>query len=182
VLKESIVMYWVKSLLNYTYDYIDQHISTSPTPLPFEIPRVRFVDAGVALGYGQHRTVSAVYLLEERILFDDNQEFTKFIHNMDYVPSLDEDQYGYDLPIFLAFTQHIQYVQTEGLVFVSDYQGSLTLLMDPQILTHPCVDDIFGGGNIEGIVDEFERKHSCNHYCRWPGFGLKPFVSLEKND
>jgi hypothetical protein len=43
-------------------------------------------------------------------------------------------------------------------------------------------DDVFGGGNIEGIVDEFERKHSCNLYCRWPGFGLKPFVSLEQND
>ncbi|KAG1852800.1 hypothetical protein DFJ58DRAFT_402804, partial [Suillus subalutaceus] len=199
VLKESIVMYWAKSLLNYTYDYIDHHISTSPTPPPFEIPRVRFVDAGVALGYGQRSasskpgdksntkagTVSAVYLLEERIVFDDNQEFTKFIHNMDYVPSLDEDQYGYDLAVFLAFTQHIQYVQTEGLAFVSDYQGSLTLLTDPQILTHPSVndgDDVFGGGNIEGIVDEFERKHSCNLYCRWPGFGLKPFVSLEQND
>lgn len=172
VLKESIVMYWAKSLLNYTYDYIDHHISTSPTPPPFEIPRVRFVDAGVALGYGQRSasskpgdksntkagTVSAVYLLEERIVFDDNQEFTKFIHNMDYVPSLDEDQYGYDLAVFLAFTQHIQYVQTEGLAFVSDYQGiyhahsltphftktdtnlgSLTLLTDPQILTHPSV-------------------------------------------
>jgi hypothetical protein len=186
VLKESIVMYWAKSLLNYTYDYIDHHISTSPTPPPFDIPRVRFVDAGVALGYGQRSasskpgdksntkagTVSAVYLLEERIVFDDNQEFTKFIHNMDYVPSLDEDQYGYDLAVFLAFTQHIQYVQTEGLAFVSDYQGiyhahsltphftktdtnlgSLTLLTDPQILTHPSVfhilfvhfDDLFLG-------------------------------------
>ncbi|KAG1811330.1 hypothetical protein EV424DRAFT_1542551 [Suillus variegatus] len=58
VLKESIVMYWAKSLLNYTYDYIDHHISTSPTPPPFEIPRVRFVDAGVALGYGQRSASS----------------------------------------------------------------------------------------------------------------------------
>ncbi|KAG2156879.1 uncharacterized protein EDB93DRAFT_1078941 [Suillus bovinus] len=137
VLKESIVMYWAKSLLNYTYDYIDHHISTSPTPLPFEIPHVHFVDAGVALGYGQRitsskpgeksntkaGTVLAIYLLEEHIVFDDNQEFTNFIHNMDYMPSLDEDQYGYDLAIFLTFTQHIQYVQNEGLVSVLDYQG-----------------------------------------------------------
>jgi hypothetical protein len=67
--------------------------------------------------------VSAVYLLEERILFNDKEEFTKFIHNMDCVPSLDEDEYGYDLAVFLAFTQHLQYVQTKGLMFISDYQG-----------------------------------------------------------
>ncbi|KAG2148337.1 hypothetical protein BD769DRAFT_1345377, partial [Suillus cothurnatus] len=127
---------------------------------------------------------SAVYLLEERILFNDKEEFTKFIHNMDCVPSLDEDEYGYDLAVFLAFMQHLQYVQTKGLVFISDYQGSLTLLTDPQILTHPCVEggDVFGDGNIEGMVNEFERKHSCNHYCRWPGFGLQPFGSLEKDN
>jgi len=43
---------------------------------------------------------------------------------MDCVPSLDEDEYGYDLAVFLAFTQHLQYVQTEGLAFISDYQGT----------------------------------------------------------
>ncbi|KAG1876491.1 hypothetical protein DFJ58DRAFT_865615 [Suillus subalutaceus] len=144
VLKESNVMYWAKSLLDYTYDYIDHHISTSSTPPPFEIPRVRFIDAGVALGYGQRTatasagsrpgakqadttggTVSAIYLLEERI----SLVITRSLPN----------EYGYDLAVFLAFMQHIQYVQTEGLAFISDYQGSLTLLTDPQILTHPCV-------------------------------------------
>lgn len=130
-------MYWAKSLLDYTYDYIDHHIGTSSMPPPFEIPCVCFVDAGVALGYGQHNanskkgeksdtkagTVLAVYLLEEHILFDDNEVFTKFIHNMDCVPQLNQDEYGYDLAVFLAFMQHLQYVQTEGLAFISDYQG-----------------------------------------------------------
>ncbi|KAG1763284.1 hypothetical protein EDD22DRAFT_777197 [Suillus occidentalis] len=134
VLKEGKVMCWAKSLLNYTYDYIDHHISMSPTPPPFEIPCVCFVDASVALGFSQHNTypkpgdtkvgsVSVVYLLKEHILFDDNEVFAKFIHNMDCVPSLDEDEYGYDLAVFLVFMQHLQYVQTEGLAFISDYQG-----------------------------------------------------------
>ncbi|KAG1786732.1 uncharacterized protein HD556DRAFT_1313225 [Suillus plorans] len=170
VLKESKVMYWAKSLLDYMF-----------------------------LGYGQHNagpkpggkldtkagSVSAVYLLEEHILFDDGKVFTKFIHNMDCVPSLDQDEYGYDLAVFLAFMQHLQYVQTEGFAFISDYQGSLTLLTDPQILTHPSVSeggDIFGDGNIKGMVDEFERKHSCNQYCKWPGFGLQPFISSEEDN
>jgi hypothetical protein len=39
--------------------------------------------------------------------------------------------------------------------------------------------DIFGDGNIEGMVDEFECKHSCNLYCRWPGFGLQLFLTLD---
>ncbi|KAG2057527.1 hypothetical protein BDR06DRAFT_847880, partial [Suillus hirtellus] len=104
VLKESKVMYWAKSLLDYTYDYIDHHIAISPTEPPFEIPCVRFVDTGVTLGYGQRNTsskpgdksntkagaVSAVFLLKEPILFNNKEEFTKFIHNMDCVPSLDE--------------------------------------------------------------------------------------------
>ncbi|KAG1824778.1 uncharacterized protein BJ212DRAFT_1207256, partial [Suillus subaureus] len=107
VLKESRVMYWAKSLFNYTYNYIDHHISTSPTPPPFETPHVNFVNASVALGYGQCRAVLPIYLLEECILFDNKEEFTKFIHNMDCVPSLNKDEYEYDLAVFLAFMQHV---------------------------------------------------------------------------
>jgi len=39
---------------------------------------------------------------------------------------LDEDDSGYDLALFLAFTQHVQYVKTGSLAFVSDYQGTRT--------------------------------------------------------
>ncbi|KAG1890174.1 hypothetical protein F4604DRAFT_1568268 [Suillus subluteus] len=121
VLKESKGMYWAKSLLDYTYDYIDHHISTSSTPPPFEIPRVCFVDAGVALGYGQRTatasagsrpgakladptggTVSAVYLLEEHITFGDNKEFTHDFRKFDIAnrPS------NFDSPVRVSHTQH----------------------------------------------------------------------------
>lgn len=36
-------------------------------------------------------------------------------------------------------------------------------------------NDIFGDGNIEGAVSEFEKQHNCNFYCEWSGFGLHPF-------
>ncbi|KAG0696555.1 hypothetical protein DFH29DRAFT_778806, partial [Suillus ampliporus] len=98
--------------------------------------------------------------------------FTKFIHNKDFGPSLDEDQYGYDLAVFLALTQHVQYAKTEGLAFISNYQGSTELLTEIQILTHREGSDLFGDGNIESMVDDFEKKHVCNYYCKWPGFGL----------
>jgi hypothetical protein len=36
-------------------------------------------------------------------------------------------------------------------------------------------NDIFGEGNIEKAVSEFEERHVCNDYCRWEGFALKAF-------
>ncbi|KAF9229955.1 hypothetical protein BU15DRAFT_84261 [Melanogaster broomeanus] len=77
-----------------------------------------------------------------------------------------------------TFTQHVQYSKTCGLVYISDYQGSTTLLTDPQILTHPDVGqetDLFSEGNIEIGVKKFEEEHRCNRYCKWSGFHLMPF-------
>lgn len=36
--------------------------------------------------------------------------------------------------------------------------------------------DIFGDGNIEATVKDFEKQHTCNHFCEWPGFKLEKFV------
>jgi hypothetical protein len=33
--------------------------------------------------------------------------------------------------------------------------------------------DVFGEGNIEKAVSEFERRHLCNEFCKWPTFGLE---------
>lgn len=35
--------------------------------------------------------------------------------------------------------------------------------------------DIFSEGNVETTVRLFETRHKCNHFCEWPGFGLKKF-------
>ncbi|KAG2741061.1 hypothetical protein P692DRAFT_20752348, partial [Suillus brevipes Sb2] len=179
--REANVLYWAKALLGLVYDFIDRAIADASDPPPFVIPHVRFVEAGLALSYSQGSskptlktgTARTAFLLEEVIEGDD---FTKFIHNMDPDPLLDPDQDGYEFALFLAFTQHIQYVKTGGLVYISDYQGNTKLLTDPQIMTHSSVSegkDMFGGGNIEKAVSEFERRHVCNEFCKWPGFGLK---------
>ncbi|KIK73216.1 hypothetical protein PAXRUDRAFT_179000 [Paxillus rubicundulus Ve08.2h10] len=182
---EANVLFWAKSLLQLTYTFIDHCIASSSTPLPFSIPRVRFVEAGLALSFAQGvskvmtkaGSAWAVFLLEELIRGSD-EAFMKFIHNMDSNPLLQHDNYSHDLSLFFAFTQHVQYVKTGGLAFISDYQGSTEVLSDPQILTHPSVSDgcdIFGDGNIEMAVDKFEEQHVCNHYCKWEGFGLSEF-------
>ena len=89
------------------------------------------------------------YLAEEVI----RGTFFKFIHNGDASPRCFSDLKADDVAQFLSFTQHIQYIQTSGQVYISDYQGpsypnlstkirypdiligSTTLLTDPQILT-----------------------------------------------
>ncbi|KAG1766766.1 hypothetical protein EDD22DRAFT_950345 [Suillus occidentalis] len=110
---------------------VKQAASESP---PFNIPHVHFVDAGLAPSFfpgggkpsSKTGTTRAVFLLEEVINCrdgDDGHDFTKFIHNMDPNPLLNPEDYGYDFVLFLALTQHVQYVKTGGLAFISDYQG-----------------------------------------------------------
>ncbi|KAJ8592360.1 hypothetical protein M405DRAFT_889756 [Rhizopogon salebrosus TDB-379] len=89
IFKEANVMYWAKSLLQFTYDFIDRCLSSSSHdshPKPPNIPRVRFVEAGLAFAYTQephlasaagtssavyNGSTRAVFLLEELIPGDD---------------------------------------------------------------------------------------------------------------
>jgi hypothetical protein len=126
--KEANILYWAKSLLKLTYDFIDRCVASSSEPPPFPIPRVCFVEGGLALAYfqgdrkpgGKTGSTRAVFLLEE-FIDSDGENFVKFIHNMDANPLIDYDEYGYDLAVFFSFTQHIQYAKTGKLAFISDY-------------------------------------------------------------
>lgn len=128
--REANVLYWAKALLGLVYDFIDRAVAGASEPLPFDIPRVRFVEAGLALSYYQDNSkpaskvtsARACFLLEE-VIDGRDEDFIKYIHNMDPNPLLDPDESGYDFALFLAFTQHVQYAKTGGLVFISDYQG-----------------------------------------------------------
>ncbi|KAG2359357.1 hypothetical protein BDR07DRAFT_1235388, partial [Suillus spraguei] len=93
--REANVLYWARALLTFSYKYIDHCVSASSEPLPFNIPRLRFVEAGLTLSHDQvqpsHKSKSlarlphAGYLVEELI----TNEFLKYIHNMDCNPMLD---------------------------------------------------------------------------------------------
>jgi hypothetical protein len=37
--------------------------------------------------------------------------------------------------------------------------------------------DIFGDGNMEMTMSQFEKDHVCNKYCEWPAFGLEAYAS-----
>ncbi|KAG2126256.1 uncharacterized protein EDB93DRAFT_1054872, partial [Suillus bovinus] len=89
--REANVLYWAKALLGLVYDFIDHAIAATSDPPPFDIPRVWFVEAGLAFSYSQGSSKTtgmtrAAFLLEEVI---GGEDFTKFIHNMDPNPLLD---------------------------------------------------------------------------------------------
>ncbi|KAG6327179.1 hypothetical protein ID866_11911 [Astraeus odoratus] len=110
-----------------TYNFIDHAISKAKNPLPFTIPHTWFVEAGLALRYGQAAaahilkagSINTAYLVEEGIE-DSKIVIIKFIHNGSCIPLPKHDSPGYDVAQFLAFTQHVQYFKTGGLMYISD--------------------------------------------------------------
>ncbi|KAG9308116.1 hypothetical protein JVU11DRAFT_12516 [Chiua virens] len=188
--REANVLYWAKSLLQVVEDFIANALAKAPDTPPFHIPSIRFVDAGFAFRYstGPARgsrapSVDCTYLCEEEIV-DAKESFTKFIHNGNCVPLLKPDEIGYDIAQFLAFSQHVQYVETGGLAYISDYQGIRIMCYFSSIglgrLTTPPFssigDGLFCEGNLEKAVELFREEHVCNHFCKWPGFELLPFI------
>ncbi|KIJ10857.1 hypothetical protein PAXINDRAFT_85392, partial [Paxillus involutus ATCC 200175] len=135
VFREANMLYWAKALMKMTYDFIEHNLGKAKEPPPFKIPRIRFVEASLVLAYAQTTkslrgpragTMSIAYLAEEEIKSDEG--FIKYIHNGDCTPIPEPHEPGYDIALFLAFTQHVQYLKTSGLAYISDYQGSCSAL------------------------------------------------------
>ena len=115
---------WGQSLVSMTFQFVDDRISVLGEP-PLKIPKMSFVQAGLAKEEGDGQ----VYLIEQ--LIDEKTEglFRKYIHNAVAKPVIwgthdDKDVVRAD---FLAFSQHLQYWKSSKLVFVSDYQGLFLL-------------------------------------------------------
>nr|GAT58505.1 predicted protein [Mycena chlorophos] len=187
ILMEANVLKWSLSLWGLVEAYIQNHIHDYGLPV-FDLPSPRFVQAGVALvhaatpaaGSAQTTNLLRSFLLEE-LIKDHADSFRKFIGNRSAVPlpsaiSGPDDQNFAD---FLAFTQHLQYWKTRGLVYLSDLQGTTEFLTDPQIMTAPGLAkgaDLFADGNVASAFADFPKQHQCNRFCRWfdvPEFGAE---------
>ena len=132
--REANVLYWAIPLLTMVYDYVDTHVAQVKGSPPFNIPRLRFVEAGLLLVYADRpntaktmdqakgRTVGMVYLAEEVI----DGSFFKYIHNGSAALCQLTTPVANEIAQFLSFTQHVQYTKTGGLVYISDYQGKRT--------------------------------------------------------
>ncbi|KAJ7254577.1 hypothetical protein C8J57DRAFT_1076118, partial [Mycena rebaudengoi] len=178
LLDEANLLYWADALMSFTYSFIDKTLAELPGPPPFIIPRLRFVDAAVAVSHeplsgnniANISPIRRTYLLEEFIDTKTAGPYVKFVHNGSATPLLDEDDDLYRIAQFLCFTQHVQYQKTDQTVFISDLQGTSSLLTDPQIMTAAEIADgvsIFGDGNVSSIFAKFPQQHICNEFCKW---------------
>ncbi|KAJ7755413.1 hypothetical protein B0H14DRAFT_3600064 [Mycena olivaceomarginata] len=157
---ELLTHQWANALLDTTYAHVtavrQKLFADNPTWKPcLKVPELRFTEAGLAIEQGE-ASRAKVYMMEEYI----GGPFKKYIHNgsAQPLPSVQNDT----VVIFLAFSQHAQYVLSNGLAFVSDYQGGprddhdeTVILTDPQLITNPDLGDIFAGGNIPAAFHNF---------------------------
>ena len=89
------------------------------------IPKMRYVRQAIVFTQTKD---SRTMILEE--LIDPDVQFYKYIHNAGATPLVPEAAVeAYDKVLFLCCTQHIQYVRTFGLAFISDYQGKSFVLV-----------------------------------------------------
>lgn len=103
---------WGNSLLRIVYDFIGENPAIA-------VPHLRFVGAALAISQKSERDT---FLVEELI---DTTPFVKYINNDSAIPCDFVDPDRSRIARFLAFSQHVQWVKTKGLVYVSDYQGEL---------------------------------------------------------
>ncbi|EGO18513.1 hypothetical protein SERLADRAFT_449396 [Serpula lacrymans var. lacrymans S7.9] len=167
MLDEANCLYWATSLLALVYNFVDDKLIRRPLDCPPPaIPRLRVVHAALAIPQDSRELRNAVYLLEEKI----NGNFVKYINNNSAAPRHKLAPPELEIATFLCFAQHTQYHFSQGLVFISDFQGSGGILTDCQVITTKDFADNFGEGNWTATLDNFPLLHKCNQYCVY--FGL----------
>jgi hypothetical protein len=129
--KKATQLVWANSLLDLAYSLVNSFVHESKDPPPFTIPRLRYIKVALASNSTPTNHVptqssekgSRSFLLEEYIDPEIHGEFVKYIHNQSLGPNRDLSEEKRNIALFLCFTQHVQYIVTGHLVFVSDYQG-----------------------------------------------------------
>ncbi|EJD47603.1 hypothetical protein AURDEDRAFT_123492 [Auricularia subglabra TFB-10046 SS5] len=143
-------------------------LAQGPPPM---IPDFNFVDAGLFIADG-HNLMDGAFMIETLL---DNKSFEKYIGNASVHPvdTIDTDELR-SLARYLQFAQHVQWLKTEGHAFCSDFQGSGTLLTDPQIMTSEEFTNKFAEGNVLTGWASMVEEHDCdeNEFCGY--FGLEP--------
>jgi hypothetical protein len=123
---------WGAALIQLVYDFVAAQNIVRGAP-PFPIPQVRYVRVALAVADNVTRDT---YLLEECIDEDSDGVFLKYINNNLNSPiSRPDHPDRKEIGEFLAFAQHVQYLKTQKMAFVSDMQGLYTLLTLSFVLT-----------------------------------------------
>jgi hypothetical protein len=117
---------WASALMTCVYDFMKESEACHGFP-PFDVPHMQYVQCGLAISKPEaHRPGHSAYLLEEYIetnKTNGNNWFVKYLNNSSARPRQFEDPRQTLRAEFLSFAQHVQFWKTEGLTFVSDFQG-----------------------------------------------------------
>lgn len=122
---------WASALMDLVYGFMKKEVPVRGSP-PFEVPHMRYVKAGLAIqvSKGSADDTQHVYLLEEFI--HDSEEpggFVKYLNNNSAKPCKFQDEERSTRAEFLSFSQHVQFIETGGQAYLSDFQGR----------THPVI-------------------------------------------
>jgi len=102
--------------MDLVYDVMKQKRKGEPS---FSVPKMRYVNVVLAVANNSSRDT---YLLEE-VVGEEDGAFRKYINNTSAVPLTQTDEERQHISNFLSFSQHVQILETQHQVFVSDQQG-----------------------------------------------------------
>lgn len=168
-MKEATVLLYAPALLNMVYTWIEAKSGWSVQQAA-DVPHVYFVGSGLGLvneDVARNGAPAMTFIIEETIELDvpEDDDFgddesqdggrdgwIRYIANNSAVPIIPRNHPRYIVAEWCQFAQHLQYVKTAGLLYISDFQGTciyvfLTFstdsddpghgeqLSDPQIMT-----------------------------------------------
>jgi hypothetical protein len=117
---------WASALMDLVYRFMKKEEPVRGFP-PFEVPQMRYVQAGLAISKDAEGRQNA-YLLEEFIDSEDPGWFVKYLNNNSAKPRKFKDEKLTIRAEFLSFSQHVQFIETGSQAFVSDLQGKFKSL------------------------------------------------------
>jgi len=123
---EVMCLNWAHALLKMVYAFIDKRLEKGRLGQSqmISIPRMRFVDAGLAIEQAEKESDSRFFLLEEVIPETDG--FCKYLNNTSAIPYNLSHVEDNKCAQFLSFAQHVQYFKTNKHAYVSNFQGLLS--------------------------------------------------------
>ena len=117
---------WAHALLEMVYAFVDKRLEKGRLGQSqmISIPRMRFVDAGLAIEQAEKESDSRFFLLEE--VMPETDGFCKYLNNTSAIPYNLSHVEDNKCAQFLSFAQHVQYFKTNKHAYVSNFQGLLS--------------------------------------------------------
>jgi hypothetical protein len=138
--REVNLQYWAGLYFDYALDWVstkDAEFAAAEAVVPAYIdpPFLRFVNMAMAVtGLDNSGSLyKKSYIIEE--LIPNATRFVKYIHNTTAAPlvKIEDGETEEEVAIaeYLCFIQHVLYFITDGMLYLSDFQGELTVAFLP---------------------------------------------------